>query len=264
MNMKEKFSLLGKTALICGASQGIGEASAIVLAEAGAQVFVLARRKEELDRLVVSLPKHEQFKAKHQAIVCDLGKSADIEAALKPHLGFDIIVHNVAGPKAGPLIGAEQDELAAAISLHLFSAQKILQLSFPHMKNKQWGRVINIISTSVKAPINNLGVSNTVRGAMASWSKTMANELGMYGITVNNVLPGYTRTPRFEALKKNTAEGKNISEAAVETAWIEATPVKRIAEPKEIAAAVLFLASTEASYVNGINLPVDGGRTQSL
>lgn len=263
MFMKQKFLLQGKKVLVCGASQGIGRAVAKVLAESGARVFALARRAEELDSLVQDLALLNPLE-NHLAIACDMANLSQLESKLSPHLGFDILIHNLAGPKAGSLIEAEIAELQAALNIHLSSAHKIMQMNFPYMKKQNWGRLINIVSTSVKIPIANLGVSNTVRGAMANWSKTMANELGPFGITVNNILPGYTRTPRFESLKKNTAMSKSESEENVELAWINSTPVRRIGEPEDIAHAVLFLASREASFINGVNLPVDGGRTGSL
>lgn len=260
--MSQYFQLHQKKALICGASQGIGEACAKLFAEAGAHVTLIARRQDDLDR--VSRELSLVGGSPHRTIALDLSKTEEIEPKLGPERNFDIIVHNVAGPKAGALIQGTEDEFSEALRLHLFSAQKLAQLILPGMQNRRWGRWINIISTSVKAPIPNLGVSNTVRGAMASWSKTMAMEQGPFGITFNNILPGYTRTPRFEALKSQTAQLKGTDAQKVEQSWIDQVPARRIGEPREIAMAALFLASSEAAYVNGINLPVDGGRTPSL
>ncbi len=260
--MAEFLSLKGKKALICGASQGIGEASAKLLAAAGAQVTIIARRQDDLDRVKRELVSWSG--ADHRTLALDLSQTSTIAGQLKPLLPFDIIVHNVAGPKAGSLINAELHDLEEALKLHLYSAQMIAKICIPSMQNQKWGRWINIISTSVKVPINNLGVSNTVRGAMASWSKTMANEMGPFGITFNNILPGFTRTPRFDALKMSSSQQRGKSVEEVEREWVEQVPLRRIAEPKEIAQAVLFLASPEASYINGINLPVDGGRTPTL
>ncbi len=280
--MESFLKLNGKKVLVCGASQGIGEACARVFAEAGAQVTLLARRREDLERVRDGLPLHstseknkilsqgnqlehlQELKKYHRIVVADLANTQNLENELKAFLPFDIVVHNASGPKAGALHLAEEGDFQKALQIHLYSAQKIAKMVLPHMKEKNWGRWINIISTSVKAPITNLGVSNTVRGAMASWSKTMANEWAAFGVTFNNVLPGYTRTPRFESLKESAAQAKDATKEAIEQSWIENVPARRIGEPREVAMAVLFLASEEASYVNGINLPVDGGRTASL
>jgi 3-oxoacyl-[acyl-carrier protein] reductase len=260
--MSHFLNLGGKKALICGASQGIGEACARLFAEAGAEITMIARRQSDLDRVSRELAKVPQ--GQHRSLTLDLANTDLIETQISPLLPFDIVVHNVAGPKAGPMLEAGLSDLQEALSLHLFSAQTIAKLCLPGMKAKRWGRWINIISTSVKVPLPNLGVSNTVRGAMASWSKTMANEWASSGVTFNNVLPGFTRTPRFESLKKTAAQNQGQSLDQVEAQWISQIPMKRIGEAHEIASAVLFLASHEAAYVNGVSLPVDGGRTPSL
>jgi len=259
MNFVSQFQLHGKRALVCGASQGIGEACARVLAEAGAEVCLLARRLEPLEQICQQLPGKG-----HQVLAMDLGNTLELDQRLKPLLPFHIVVHNAVGPKAGALLDASSEDFLAGMRVHLLSAQKIAQLCVPGMSEARYGRFINIISTSVKTPLMNLGVSNTVRGAMASWAKTLAMEVGPMGITVNNVLPGYTKTARFEALRKATAEMKKISEEQVETQWKSTIPLSRFAEPSEVAMAVAYLSSPAAAYVSGINLPVDGGRTPSL
>jgi 3-oxoacyl-[acyl-carrier protein] reductase len=259
MDFLSQFQLHGKKALVCGASQGIGEACARVLAAAGAQVTLLARRLEPLENLKSELPGKG-----HQVVAMDLGNTVEIDTRLKPLLPFHIVVHNAVGPKSGSLLDASSEDFLAGLRVHLLSAQKIAQLCIPGMSEAGYGRLINIISTSVKTPLANLGVSNTVRGAMASWSKTLANEVGHKGITVNNVLPGYTKTPRFESLRKATADMKQITEAQVENQWKASVPLARFAEPIEVAMAVAFLASPAAAYISGTNLPVDGGRTPSL
>jgi len=252
-------SLSGKRALVCGASQGIGAASALALAELGATVILVARNATELVKIQKSLPG-----SGHQICILDLNQTEEIESKLKPLLPFHIVVNNSGGPAGGALTEATTQSLTAAFNQHILSAQKIAQLAIPGMKEAQFGRFVQIISTSVKAPIPNLGVSNTIRGAMANWAKTLSLEVGPFGITVNNVLPGYTKTPRFESLRKSTAEKNKSSESQVEEQWKKTTPLGRIAEPSEVAAAVAFLASPAASYISGINLPVDGGRTPSL
>jgi 3-oxoacyl-[acyl-carrier protein] reductase len=259
MDLISQFQLHGKRALVCGASQGIGEACARVLAEAGAEVCLLARRLEPLNEI-----RRQLAGQGHQVINMDLGETEHIEERLKPFLPFHIVVHNAVGPKAGPLLQASSEDFLSGLQTHLLSAQKIAQLCLPAMSEARYGRFIQIISTSVKTPLPNLGVSNTVRGAMASWAKTLAMEVGARGITVNNILPGYTKTPRLESLRKASAERQKISESQIETQWLSSIPLGRFAEPQEIALAVAFLASPAAGYISGINLPVDGGRTPSL
>jgi 3-oxoacyl-[acyl-carrier protein] reductase len=162
------------------------------------------------------------------------------------------------------LAKASTEDLLSAFNLHLISYHKILGVILNGMKNRKSGRIINIISTSVKQPLNGLGVSNTIRGAVANWAKTLANELGPYNITVNNVLPGATNTGRLQEIIKNKATKLNLSEKEIENQMAIQVPLKRIAEPIEVANAVVFLASNKASYISGVNLPVDGGRTKSL
>jgi 3-oxoacyl-[acyl-carrier protein] reductase len=260
MDFHSQTQLNGKKVLVCGASQGIGQASAQVFARMGAQVCVLARNAETLEQVRKSLPGQG-----HQAIALDLSApSSEIEAKLKPLLPFHIVVNNAGGPKAGPLLAASPEDFLNGMKAHIMAAQIIAQLVVPGMREAGYGRIINVISTSVKTPLQGLGVSNTVRGAMASWAKTLANEVGQYGITVNNVLPGYTKTPRLENLKKSASEKNQIAEAQVEAQWKTSIPLARFAEPEELAYAIAFLASPAAGYISGINLPVDGGRTPSL
>ena len=174
------------------------------------------------------------------------------------------MVNNTGGPKGGPIFEADTDEFTKAFSQHIICNQILVQALVPGMKEADYGRIINIISTSVKQPIDGLGVSNTIRGAVANWSKTLANELGQYGITVNNVLPGFTTTDRLADIIDKAADrtGKSKEEASK---WMQSlVPAKRFAQPGEIANAVAFLATEAASYINGINLPVDGGRLSTL
>jgi 3-oxoacyl-[acyl-carrier protein] reductase len=259
MEIQSRFQLNGKRALVCGASQGIGEATARALAELGAQVCLLARRGDALAKLKSELPG-----SGHQIVALDLSQTSEIEKVLPTHLPFHIVVNNAGGPKGGPLLESSAEDFLRGFQAHILSAQTIARLTVPAMKAVGYGRFINVISTSVKTPIPNLGVSNTVRGAMANWAKTLANEVGPFGITVNNVLPGYTKTERFTALRKAAAEKNKVSENQIEEQWKGSIPLGRIADPSEVAAAIAFLASPAASYISGINLPVDGGRTPSL
>ncbi len=259
MDFLSHFQLQGRRALVCGASQGIGEATARILAGMGAQVTLVSRRREALELIQRELPG-----SGHQVLALDLNQTKQFETALQGSLPYHIVINNTGGPKAGPLLKATEEDFLQGFQAHVLAAQKLAQLTVPGMQDAGYGRFINVISTSVKAPIPNLGVSNTIRGAMANWAKTLAGEVGSFGITVNNVLPGYTRTPRFESLRKSAAEKNKISEAQVEEQWKAVIPAARFAEPSEVAMAIAFLASPAASYINGINLPVDGGRTPNL
>ncbi len=257
-------SLRGKWALVCGSSQGIGLAIAKSFASEGVNLVLIARNEEKLLKIKSELEKLVQVKV----LALDLANLSHLVEKLNPLLksieGIDILVNNSGGPKSGPLVEADPKDFLEAFQSHVLAAQVISKSLLPKMKTKKFGRIINIISTSVKIPISNLGVSNTIRGAMANWSKSMANEVAAWGVTVNNVLPGYTKTERLEILKSNSSQRLGLSESQLEQQWLDSIPAKRFASPEEIASAVLFLASFEASYINGINLPVDGGRTGCL
>lgn len=263
MNIK----LNGKKAFVCGSSQGIGKASAIELAKLGASVVLLARNKESLsevrDELNVSADQ------KHDFIVTDFSEPEQLRSNVEKYLSensepVQILVNNTGGPPAGKAIDAGTNEFLSAFRNHLICNQILVQALAEEMKAENYGRIINIISTSVKQPIPNLGVSNTIRGAVASWAKTLAGELGEFGITVNNVLPGFTKTGRLDSIIKTRAEKSGSSVEEIEMGMKSGVPAKRFAEAAEVANAVAFLASPAASYINGINLPVDGGRTDCL
>ncbi|MCX8081558.1 MAG: SDR family oxidoreductase [Bacteroidia bacterium] len=261
-----KIDLSHKSALVCGGSKGIGFASAKLLAESGCRVILLSRNESDLKSARQSLP--VPAGQNHSYIACDMNDTErlkNLTENLIQRIGpIHILVNNSGGPAAGPLLYAQTEEFTNAIRQHLLSAHVLVQTLVNGMKQASYGRIINIISTSVKQPLPNLGVSNTLRGAMANWSKTLANELGIYGITVNNVLPGATRTERLESLIEKKSHQHQMNKEEVEKEMMEEIPMKRFARPEEVAAAVLFLASPLASYINGINLPVDGGRTSSL
>lgn len=253
--------LLGRKALVCGASEGIGLASARALAALGAEVTLLARREDALRAALAGLDaSHGQ---QHDFIVADM---RDLYAVLPAiaGAGYGIVINNSAGPAGGALQNAGEDQLLDVFRQHVIGAQRLLQAVLPGMRAARWGRIVNVISTSVKEPIPMLGVSNTIRGAMASWAKTLATELAADGITVNNVLPGYTRTQRLQQILRDRAAATGKSEAAVAEAMLATVPAARFAEAEEIAHAVAFLCQPMSGYINGVNLPVDGGRTKSL
>jgi 3-oxoacyl-[acyl-carrier protein] reductase len=258
--------LSGQHALVCGGTEGIGRASAVLLAAHGADVTVLSRTAATLEATVAALPRPREDQA-HAFIEADMSDLAALSAkveALANARPVTILVHNSGGPPGGPAHAAGLDAYEAAFRQHLLAGQTLLQAVLPGMRRARFGRIVNVISTSVKEPIRGLGVSNTIRAAIAAWSKTLAAELGPFGITVNNVLPGYTRTRRLEQIVEDRMRAAGKLREEIEQAMLATVPAGRFAEPGEVAAAVLFLASPAAAYVNGINLPVDGGRMQSL
>jgi 3-oxoacyl-[acyl-carrier protein] reductase len=256
----------GKWALVCGASRGIGAATARAMADLGADVTLVARTEESLKETFQQLS--ASGTQRHGYFTADFDDTAGLKAALESWLKrnpkLHILVNNTGGPPGGPASSAKPEEVLTAFNRHLIGGQILVQTLLPAMKQAGYGRIINVISTSVKEPIKGLGVSNTVRGAVASWAKTLAGELGQYGITVNNVLPGFTRTGRMESLFKARAEKEGRPIADIESEARSLIPLGRIAEAEEIAAAIAFLASPAASYITGVSLPVDGGRIQSL
>jgi 3-oxoacyl-[acyl-carrier protein] reductase len=263
--MKENLNLQGKNALVCGSSKGIGRAVAFELADLGANITLVARSADKLSRTVDHLP--NLGNQNHTFIVADFNKKEEVEERVTSHLenrDIHILINNTGGPKAGPLLEADDEELTRGFHNHVVISHMLAKLIVPCMKENEYGRIINIISISVKEPIPGLGVSNTIRGAMANWSKTMAGELGSYGITVNNVLPGYTMTERLDSIIERKAEKQELSKDEVTIQMKRNVPLRRFATPEEIAMAVSFLASPAAAYINGVNLPVDGGRTKSL
>ncbi len=258
--------LSGKHALVCGASEGIGRAVAIELALLGADVTVLARREDALRAVAAALPCNGAGQT-HGWLVADANDTSAISArvcklaASKP---VHVLVNNSGGPPGGRAMDADAEAYLTAFRQHLLANQALVQAVVSGMQAARWGRIVNVISTSVKEPIVNLGVSNTVRGAVASWSKTLSRELGGFGITVNNVLPGYTRTRRLDQIldDRSAATGKDREQVA--TTMLASVPVARFAEAAEIAAAIAFLASPAAAYISGVSLAVDGGRMQSI
>ncbi|WP_179022320.1 SDR family oxidoreductase [Winogradskyella forsetii] len=256
--------LNNKYALVCGSTAGIGKATAIALAQEGTIVTLVARNEDKLKATLAELPQQRQ----HDYIVADFSNPDDLKTKvsdyISKHHGFHILVNNTGGPKGGPVFSAKVEEFESAFTQHLKCNHVLAQTVVPFMKEEGYGRIVNVISTSVKQPLDGLGVSNTIRGAVANWSKTLANELGQFGITVNNVLPGATGTERLTQIIKNKSAKSGHTEEASANAMKNAVPAKRFAKPEELADAITFLASERASYINGINLPVDGGRTKSL
>lgn len=258
-------NLSNKNAIVCGSTQGIGKAIALELAHLGATLTLIARNEEKLKQVINELPNNHQ----HHYLVADFTNPTALKEKLENYLTKEnktihILVNNTGGPAGGLIEDATIEEFTQTFSNHLICNHILVQAVKEGMKKSAYGRIINIISTSVKQPLNGLGVSNTIRGAVANWSKTLANELGQFGITVNNVLPGATDTVRLKSIIENKAEKTGQSTNVLAQAMANEVPLKRIGKPEEIANAVAFLASPAAAYINGINLPVDGGRTKSL
>ena len=255
--------LEGKHAVVCGATQGIGLAAAQHLAGLGAQVTLVARNAERLEAALKQLPNPER----HAVAQADFSRPEEVKTAIakvvEAHPAH-ILINNTGGPAGGPIVEAEVEAFLNTFQQHLVCNHLLAQAVLPGMKAAGYGRIINVISTSVKQPLNNLGVSNTIRGAVANWAKTWANEVGVHGITVNNVLPGATNTARLEQIVANKASKTGASTAEIRAQMANVVPMKRTGEPEEVARAIAFLASPSASYISGINLPVDGGRTSSL
>ncbi|MDH5476347.1 MAG: SDR family oxidoreductase [Cyclobacteriaceae bacterium] len=257
-------NLSGKTALVCGSTQGIGKAIAMELASMGANIVLMARNEGKLQQVTAELPNNNQ---KHTHLAADFSDPSQVKEvidAFMEHHTIDILINNTGGPAGGQAIDANIDEFRQAFNAHLINNQILAQAVVPSMKKAKFGRIVNVISTSVKMPLKGLGVSNTIRGAVASWAKTLATELGEFGVTVNNVLPGATMTVRLAAIIENKAKKINITEQEVQNAMINEIPAKRFAEAEEVANAAAFLCSPAASYINGVNIPVDGGRTGCL
>lgn len=259
-------NLTGRHALVCGASQGIGRACAVELAQLGASTTLLARRVDILKQLAADLPRTHAAQT-HDFLAADSGDTDGLGATVQKLAASEpvhILVNNSGGPPPGPVHGATVDAFLDAYRKHLLANHTLAEAVIPGMQSAGYGRIVNIISTSVKEPIAGLGVSNTTRWAVASWAKTLATELAPSGITVNNVLPGSTHTPRIEQLVKTRAEKSGRDIDAMQQAMEQEIPMRRFADPSEVAAAVAFLCTPAAAYITGINIPVDGGRTRSL
>ena len=259
-------SLTGKTALVCGASQGLGLATAKELALLGATVILMARNEQRLIEAVSELNRTNG--QEHRYLVADFSDSSQVQHTVNNFLSENntvhILVNNSGGPPGGDLLLATPADFEKAFQQHLICNHLLAQAVIPGMKKSGYGRIVNIISTSVKEPIPGLAVSNTIRGAVASWSKTLANEVGPFNITVNNLLPGYTRTARFDAIVDKNMATTERERSEIEKGFEQQIPLRRIGTVEEFGAAAAFLCSPAASYITGINLPVDGGRLSCL
>ena len=257
--------LHNKNALVCGSTGGIGLASAIELSKLGAHVTLLSRSEEKLRDVIRQLEPHSL--RPHNYLIADQSDTTALKACVSAALTsttFHILVNNTGGPAPGAAIDADFSAFAEAFQAHLGAAQTLVQLVTPGMRAAGYGRIVNVISTSVRIPIAGLGVSNTIRGAMASWAKTISLELGPSGITVNNVLPGSTVTPRLQAVIQSRAERTGKTTAEVIEEMKQEIPLRRLSAPEEVGAVVAFLASPAAGYISGTSIPVDGGRTGSI
>ncbi|HQV06771.1 MAG: SDR family oxidoreductase [Chitinophagaceae bacterium] len=258
-------SLSEKKAIICGSTQGIGLAIAEELALLGANCTLLARNEEALQKAVLKLD--TQLRQQHEYLVADFAQPDQVKKVIEKYVSDNtvhILINNTGGPPAGAIAEAEEQDFLHAFNQHLVCNHILVKSVLPGMKKENFGRIVNVISTSVKIPLPNLGVSNTIRGAVASWAKTLANELGQFNITVNNVLPGYTATQRLTSIIDNKLKKGNGTAEEIENAMMQKVPMRRFAAPAEVAAVAAFLASPAASYVNGVSIPVDGGRTGSI
>jgi 3-oxoacyl-[acyl-carrier protein] reductase len=254
--------LKDKNALVCGSTQGIGKATAIMLASEGANVTLLARNEQKLQQVLEALPNNNQ---QHNYLIADFSNPEELRNVLEQNqLEFHILINNTGGPRSGAILDATLEQFQNAFAQHLLCNHILVQHLVPFMKQEGFGRIINVISTSVKEPIPGLGVSNTIRNAVGNWAKTLSEEIASLGITVNNVLPGFTETERLNEIIQIKAQKADTSIENMTEIMKNYTPAKRFAKPEETASAITFLASNQASYINGINLPVDGGRTKSL
>ena len=260
-----KLDLGGRHALVCGGSEGIGRAAAIELALLGADVTLLARREDALREAVAALPANDT--QRHGFLAADVSQTpalGDAVSALAATRPVHILVNNTGGPPGGAAHAAGIDAYLDAFNKHLVANHTLLQAVLPGMRAAHWGRIVNVISTSVYEPIPNLGVSNTIRGAVASWAKTLSRELGVDGITVNNVLPGYTRTQRLDQILADRSQASGKPQDEIANGMLSSVPVGRFAEAGEIGGVIAFLCTDAAAYVNGQSLAVDGGRMQSI
>ena len=258
-------SLAGRHALVCGASAGIGQSSAIALAQLGASITALARSEDKLKALVPVLEKAGAERASY--VVADMDDRPALRKTVEKILAdsgpVHVLINNSGGPASGPILQASEDDFLKAFGRHVLAFQLLTQLTLPGMREAGYGRIINIVSTSVREPIAGLGVSNTTRAAVGGWAKSVSKELPP-GVTINNVLPGFTATERLDALKQATSKRLGKTPEQVEADWLATVPEGRLGRPEELGEVIAFLASPAASFIRGVSLPVDGGRMQSI
>lgn len=255
-------NLTGRRALVCGSTQGMGRAIAMQLASQGARVSLIARDEEQLQKVLSELPG-----SGHDYLVANFDDLDAVKNEVKKGLqsgDYHILINNTGGPKSGKIYDAGIEEFETAMRRHLHVSHTLTQEVLPGMRKSGFGRIVNITSTSVKIPIPGLGVSNTVRGAMASWAKTMANELAGFGVTVNNILPGFISTQRITDLVKQRAESSGRKPEEIRAEMLASIPAGRFGEAEEVADFAGFLCSPSGAYINGVSVPVDGGRTGSI
>lgn len=258
-------SLKGKNALVGGSSKGIGKAIAEQLAESGANVTVMARSENRLKALVDGMD-HSQGQ-KHQYLVVDFSNFEKYKAVISSHFEnntVDILVNNTQGPEGGGALEKNVEDYQEAFDLLFKSVVFTTELALRHMQKNKWGRIINIASISVKEPLNYLALSNTIRAAVVTWAKSLAYDVAKDGITVNNTLTGYFDTDRIAQLNSKKAEKLGIPPDEVRANMEAQVPVKRIGDPKEYGYLVAFLASEQAAFITGTNIPIDGGLLRSL
>lgn len=258
--------LKGKVALVTASSRGLGRAVAEELAAEGASLIVCSRKAETINKTASEIA--QSTGADILAVAADVSKPEDVarlvQSAVDRFGRIDILVTNAGGPPAGPFESFSLDQWEAATRLLLHSAVELARHVLPGMKARRWGRILNITSIAVKQPVDNLILSNSLRAAVTGFARTLANEVASFGITVNNIMPGYTRTERVEELSRMMAEKEGITPTEFVARWEKEIPMRRIGEPREFAALAAFLVSERASYITGTSISVDGGWIKAL
>jgi 3-oxoacyl-[acyl-carrier protein] reductase len=258
--------LRGKVALVAASSQGLGRAIAEELASEGAALVLCARGEPALREVKDALVKAHGVKV--TAVPADLTQLDDVrrvvEAGRREHGTIDVLVTNTGGPPSGPFASHGPEAWDAAVRLLLRSAIELTRAVLPGMQERRWGRIVNVTSMAAKQPVDGLILSNSIRAAVTGMARTLANEVAAQGITVNNVLPGYTRTDRLVELSEAMAKAEGRAPADVVARWEALTPARRLGEPRELAALVAFLVSERAAYITGQSIAVDGGFIRGL
>ena len=260
-----EIDLTGKFALVGGSTSGIGKAIAIGLAESGASICLMARNKSKLEKVINELDKSKN--QKHEFLEVDFSNYSLFSKKIKSFFEtnhIDILINNTQGPEAGGALEKSIDDYQSAFDLLFKCAVKTSLLALSNMKDKKWGRIINVASISVKEPLNYLVLSNSLRSALVTWSKTLSVDIAKFNITVNNVLTGYFNTERLKQLNSKKAEKLGVKITKIEDTIKETIPMKRFGKPEEYANLVCFLASDKSDYITGINIPIDGGYMKSL